>query len=73
MRQTAVEYLAKELYERFEMKDDGNLFNEILEQVKEMEIEQLKNIWKSLDTNMRNQFSSSEYKAITLNEWFKNK
>ena len=70
MKKTAVEWLAKELYEKFEMKGDGNLFDEICEQAKEMEIEQLKNAWESSDTNMRNQFSSSAYKAITFNQWF---
>jgi hypothetical protein len=37
MKQTTVEWFALELYEKFEMKGDGILFNEILEQAKEME------------------------------------
>ena len=41
MKQTAVEWLAKELYEKFEMKGDGNLFDEFLKQAKEMEYKQL--------------------------------
>jgi hypothetical protein len=41
MRQTAVEWFAKELYEKFEMRGDGNLFDEILNQAKEMEKEDI--------------------------------
>ena len=37
MKQTAVEWFANELYEKFEMRGDGNLFDEIREQAKEME------------------------------------
>lgn len=36
MKQTAVEWLANELYEKFEMKGDGALFNDLLNQAKEM-------------------------------------
>ncbi len=38
---TAVEWFAKELYEKFEMKGDGKVFDELLEQAKEMEKEQI--------------------------------
>jgi len=38
---TAVEWIAKELYEKFEFQiSDGILYNEIIEQAKEMEKEQ---------------------------------
>ena len=37
---TAVEWFAKELYEKFEMKGDGKVFDELLDQSKEMEKEQ---------------------------------
>ena len=37
---TAVEWFALELYEKFEMKGDGNLFDDLLEQAKEIEISQ---------------------------------
>ena len=37
---TAVEWFAKELYEKFEMKGDGKVFDDLLEQAKEMEKEQ---------------------------------
>ena len=36
MKQTAVEWFANELYEKFEMRGDGNLFVEIIEQAIEM-------------------------------------
>jgi len=38
---TAVEWLANELYEKFEMKGDGILYDEILNQAKEIEKKQL--------------------------------
>jgi hypothetical protein len=37
MKQTAVEWFAKELYEKLEMKGDGKVFDDLLEQAKEME------------------------------------
>lgn len=38
---TAVEWIAKELYEKFEFQiSDGILYNEIIEQAKEMELQQ---------------------------------
>lgn len=37
MKQTAVEWLANEFYEKFEMKGDGALFNDLLNQAKEIE------------------------------------
>ena len=41
MKKTAVEWLAQELYEKFEMKGDGKVFDELLDQAKEMEKEQM--------------------------------
>jgi hypothetical protein len=41
MEQTAVEWFAKELYEKFEMKGDGKVFDELLSQAKEMEKQQI--------------------------------
>ena len=41
MKKTAVEWLAQELYEKFEMKGDGKVFDELLDQAKEMEKEQI--------------------------------
>jgi hypothetical protein len=39
--QTAVEWLANELYEKFEMRGDGLLYDDILKQAKEMEKQQI--------------------------------
>ena len=39
MEKSAVEWFAKELYEKFGMKGDGKVFDELLEQAKEMEVE----------------------------------
>lgn len=44
-KQTAVEWLAKELYEKMEMKGDGEIFDKILEQAKEMEKQQMFEFW----------------------------
>jgi len=41
MKKTAVEWFAQELYEKFEMKGDGKVFDELLDQAKEMEKEQI--------------------------------
>ena len=40
MKQTAVEWLANEFYEKLEVKGDGALFNDLVNQAKEMEKEQ---------------------------------
>ena len=40
MKQTAVEWLANEFYEKLEVKGDGALFNDLVEQAKEMEKQQ---------------------------------
>jgi hypothetical protein len=37
---TAVEWFAKELYEKFEMKGDGKVFDDLLEQAKKMDKKQ---------------------------------
>ena len=39
MENSAVEWFAQELYEKFEMKGDGKVFDELLEQAKAMEKE----------------------------------
>ena len=41
MKQTAVEWFAKVLYEKFEMRGDGKLFDQIIEQAKAMQNEQM--------------------------------
>ena len=40
MKQSAVEWLSNELYEKFEMRGDGLLYDEILDQAKEIENQQ---------------------------------
>jgi hypothetical protein len=74
MKQTAVEWLFQELDNYYQMK--GNVIKkEILKQAKEMEkqqgysLEDLECAWDSSDQNMRFQFSSSAYKAITFKQW----
>ena len=62
---TAVEWFAKELYEKFEMKGDGKVFDDLLEQAKEMEKEQkikfAENcLDKALDLDIRTAFSNVE-------------
>jgi len=47
MKQTAVEWLVKELYEKFEMKGDGILFDEFLKQAKVKEYRQITNAYES--------------------------
>ena len=46
MKQTAVEWLAKELYEKFEMKGDVFLFDEFLKQSKEVEKQQIEDAFE---------------------------
>ena len=40
MKQSAVEWLSNEFYEKLEVKGDGALFNDLVNQAKEMEKEQ---------------------------------
>jgi hypothetical protein len=46
---TAVEWLFTQLYEKFEMKGDGEKMNEVLEQAKEMEKWQISKAWDDGD------------------------
>jgi hypothetical protein len=43
MKETAVEWLANELYEKFEMKGDGALFNDLLNKANKMFEQQIIN------------------------------
>ena len=65
MRQTAVEWLAKELYEKFEMKGDGILFDEFLKQAKEIEKQQIIDAYETSHISM---MTSKQY----YNETFEN-
>ena len=40
MKQTAVEWLANEFYEKLEVKGDGALFNDLVNQAKELQKQQ---------------------------------
>ena len=42
---TAVEWFAKELYENFEMKGDGKVFDELLSQAEEKHKQQIVHAW----------------------------
>lgn len=69
---TAVEWLIEQLE-----WDDSKIarviglkkYNQVVSQAKEMEKEQLECAWNSSDQNMRFQFSSSAYKAVTFKQW----
>jgi len=76
---TAVEWYIKKIKEARQMCDDTSMEMDIWhtldvliekgEQAKEMEKQQLECAWNSSDQNMRFQFSSSAYKAITFKQW----
>lgn len=40
------------------------------EKAKELEKEQLHKVWKAAEQNMRSQFSSSNYKNLTFDEYY---
>jgi hypothetical protein len=64
---TAVEWLAEKLRVEF-----GFVFsNNILEQAKELEKEQLRECYKFAQAEQRKEFSSN-YIGIKFDEWFKN-
>ena len=78
MKQTAVEWLAENIDNLIPYVNDDSAkkFNELVQQAKEMENQQqgyseedLECAWNSSDQNMRFQFSSSAYKAITFKQW----
>ena len=74
MKQTAVEWLANELYEKFEMKGDGALFNDLVNQAKEMEEQQRDELAIAFAEYVLdwNRDTTSDYLQIIL-EQFKNK
>jgi hypothetical protein len=63
---TSVEWLALELYEKFEMKGDGNLFDTILSKAKEMHKEEIINAVDGFPLQNRNLNGEQYY-----NETFK--
>jgi len=68
---TAVEWLALELYENFEMKGDGHVFNKILEHAKKIERNQR---IKDYDAGWYNGFkhSNGSNKKITAAQYVDN-
>ena len=60
---TAVEFLVNQL------EQNKFITESQIHIAKEMEKEQLECAWNSSDQNMRFQFSSSAYKAITFKQW----
>ena len=71
MKQTAIEWLANELYEKFEMKGDGALFNDLVNQAKEIEKQQIIDAYDNsyMDRYYYNGKNGVQY----YNETFKNK
>ena len=70
MKQTAVEWFANELYQKFEMRGDGNLFVEIIEQAIEMFKQQIVDAYD--DGNYAYGMGVKEPEQY-YNETFKNK
>lgn len=66
-KQTSVEWFIEKIITQ--KNDDIFVWDSIYEQAKEMEKQQLKDCWNASDENMRSQFSSSEYKRITFEQW----
>ena len=62
MKQTAVEWFANELYEKFEMRGDGNLFDELAEQAKEIERQYIKDAFiMGVNNGLHGYKTSEEY------------
>ena len=75
MKQTAVEWLYKNLLENPISNQDIEYNEAVFHNAKEMEkqqgysLEDLECAWNSSEQNMRFQFSSSAYKGITFKQW----
>ena len=67
-KQTPVEYLLIEIENLTGLKIAED--EQIIEIAKEMEKYQAKEIWKASQENMYRQFSSSDYKPITFEQWY---
>jgi len=67
-QQTAVEWLFTQLYEKFEMKGDGEKMNKILNKAKEMEKEQIVNAyecgWINGDLKKAPRFGKDYYNTL---------
>jgi len=75
MKQTAVEWLYRNLLENPISNQDVEYNEAVFHNAKEMEKQQgyseedLECAWSSSEQNMRFQFSSSAYKGITFKQW----
>jgi hypothetical protein len=69
-QQTAVEWFAKQLYDKMEMKGDGNIFDKLLDQAKAMEKEQIINGWDNgfLDYQISMHEDAEQYYIDTYGE-----
>jgi pyruvate/2-oxoglutarate dehydrogenase complex dihydrolipoamide acyltransferase (E2) component len=66
MKQTAVEWLAIKLWEEMNMQGNGAIFNEIVEQAKAMEKEQIINAWIATDNELQ-RIAAKQYYNETFN------
>ena len=71
MKQTAVEWFLEEIINNNFQKASEQI--EVFERAKELEKEQLHKAWKASEKNMRSQFSSSNYKNLTFDEYYETK
>ena len=67
MKQTAVEWLV------YQLQQNKFITESQIHLAKELEKEQLHKAWKSAEQNMRSQFSSSNYKNLTFDEYYETK
>ena len=70
MKQTAVEWLFEQLKKNYYI---SNYAHYLIDDAKELEKEQLHKVWKAAEQNMRSQFSSSNYKNLTFDEYYETK
>lgn len=62
MKQTAVEWFAQELYEKFEIRGYGILYNELLQQAKQMEKQQITDAWEDTEYLAPEQYYNETFK-----------
>ena len=67
MKQTAVEFLV------YQLQQNKFITESQIHLAKELEKEQLHKVWKAAEQNMRSQFSSSNYKNLTFDEYYETK
>jgi hypothetical protein len=70
-QQTAVEWFAQQLYDRFTMKGDGKLYQLLFEQAKEMEKKQIINAFSNGDnTDCTSEQNIEEFADRYYNETY---